>query len=352
MMKNIFYYLSFLSFLYLTSCNNSSETEDDLSVYFQIVLEKHRPNFVNLIATGDEQNAIYEWKLSDGRTLTGQNVVCYFERKGVYEVSLTKKVGSLRGVFTKKISVQENSYYFQQEEQLWWHDEFCENHLDNSAWNYDIGIGKWGNNEWQNYTNKAENSFLRDGLLVLKAMKSGEGQKEGDYTSARLTTKGKKEINRGRVEVRAKLPGGVGLWPAIWMFGTKAAPYYSELDIMEYVGCDKNIIYSAVHTSETLSGTNKVSSSKKVDDVETSFHVYGMNWTDDKIEYYLDNPSNVYLSFMPTDRNSMNSWPFDRELYLILNIAVGGDWGGMHGVDDSIFPREMEIDYVRIFKKK
>lgn len=351
-MNSIFCYLSFLSLLSLTSCNDSSGAKEDLSVSFQIVQEKNYPNFVNLIAVGNEQEATYEWQLPDDRTLSGQNVVCYFEQKGTYEVRLTKKIGSLTGTVAKEIRIPENSYYFQQGEQLWWNDEFCGNRLDNTAWNYDIGVGKWGNNEWQNYTNKTENSFLKDGMLVLRAVKSGEGQKEGDYTSARLTTKGKKEISRGRVEVRAKLPGGVGLWPAIWMFGTKVAPYYSELDIVEYVGCDKNIIYGAVHTSETLSGTKKVSSNKTVDDVETAFHIYGMNWTNGKIEYYLDNPSNIYLSFTPTDKNSINSWPFDHELYLILNIAVGGDWGGMHGVNDLIFPREMEIDYVRIFKKE
>lgn len=336
--------------LLMASCSSSSDDETSLSASFQIVPETANPNFVKLTATGEDTD-IYLWTIAD-KTLTGKNVICYLERKGTYEVTLKQTHGQQQSTATQSVVVADDSYYSKQGETLWWNDEFEGIRLDNQSWNYDTGVGKWGNNEWQNYTSKPENSFLRDGRLVLKAIKSGAGQKEGDYTSARLTTRGKKEMNRGRVEVRAKLPGGVGLWPAIWFYGTKAQPYYSELDLMEYVGCDKNIIYGAVHTSATLESDEKVSSSLKVCDVEDAFHIYGMNWTDRKIEYYLDTPDNVYLSFAPSDTGNPRIWPFDSELYLILNIAVGGDWGGMRGVDDSIFPREMEVDYVRVFKKK
>lgn len=339
--------------LCIVACGEPSETENSIPVSFQVVPENTNPNFVTFIADSDTPDALFEWSFSSGiQSQNGKMVTCYFERKGNYEVTLKQIQGSQKGTLSKMITISEDSYYYQQNEELWWNDDFLTPKLDNTSWNYDTGVGKWGNNEWQNYTNKAENSFIREGKLVIKAMKTGVGQKIGDYTSARLTTKGKKEINRGRVEVRAKLPEGVGLWSAIWLFGTKAQPYYSELDIMEYVGCDKNIIYGAVHTSATLESTDKVSSSKVVPDVEKEYHVYGMNWSDGKIEYYLDSPTNVYLSFEPSDKNNFRIWPFDSELYLILNIAVGGDWGGMKGVDDSIFPKEMEIDYVRIFKKK
>lgn len=341
-----------LSMLGMAACSSSSDTETALAVSFQMQAEPGNPNFITLTAAGEEGDT-YVWTSPEaGITATGRSVTCYFERKGTYEVTLTRTSGGLKGSETRTLTVSDDARYYRQGEQLWWHDEFEGTRLDNTAWNYDTGTGKWGNNEWQNYTSKAENSFLRDGMLVLRAVKSGAGQQEGDYTSARLTTRGKKEISRGRVEVRAKLPGGTGLWPAIWMYGTKAQPYYSELDIMEYVGYDKNIIYGAVHTSATLDGTAaKVSESKVVNDVEEAFHVYGMNWTDHRIEYYLDSPENVYLTFTPADADDPRQWPFDSELYLILNIAVGGDWGGMRGVDDSIFPREMEVDYVRIFKK-
>lgn len=336
--------------LLMASCSSSSDTENLLTVSFQAVPEASNPNFVTLTAAGEDADT-YLWTVAD-KALTGKSVTCYLERKGTYEVTLKQTRGSQQGTATQRVVVADDSYYCKQGEVLWWSDEFEGTKLDNLSWNYDIGTGKWGNNEWQNYTSKPENSFLRDGKLVLKAVKSGAGQKEGDYTSARLTTRGKKELNRGRVEVRAKLPGGVGLWPAIWFYGTKAQPCYSELDLMEYVGCDKNIIYGAVHTTSTLESDEKVSSSLRVDDVEDAFHVYGMNWTDGKIEYYLDTPDNVYLSFTPSATDNPRIWPFDSELYLILNIAVGGDWGGMRGVDDSIFPQEMEVDYVRMFKRK
>lgn len=342
-----------LPLMCIMACDHSSGTEEKSAVSFQVMPESTNPNFITFIADGDGAYDTFEWSFSqENQPLKGKSITRYFERKGTYEVVLTQKNGSQKGTANKTITISEDSYYYRQGEQLWWNDEFSGTKLDNTAWNYDTGVGKWGNNEWQNYTDKSENSFLRDGKLILKALKTGEGQKIGDYTSARLTTRGKKEINRGRVEVRAKLPEGVGLWSAIWLFGTKAQPYYSELDILEYVGCDKNIIYGAVHTSETLASTEKVSSSRVVEDVEQEFHVYGMNWTDGKIEFYLDAPSNVYLSFNPADKSNPRIWPFDRELYLILNIAVGGDWGGMRGVDDSVFPKEMEIDYVRIFKKQ
>lgn len=342
-----------MSLMGILACDKSSETEESLPISFQVLPESNNSNFITFVADGDDADDSFEWSFpQEDKPLKGKCITCYFERKGTYEVSLTQVKGSQKGTVTKAITISDDSYYYRQGEQLWWNDEFSGSRIDNTAWNYDTGIGKWGNNEWQNYTNKSENAFLKDGRLVLKALKTGEGQKIGDYTSARLTTKGKKEINRGRVEVRARLPEGVGLWSAIWLFGTKAHPYYSELDIMEYVGCDKNIIYGAVHTSATLESIEKVSSSRVVEDVEQEFHIYGLNWTDGKIEYYLDSPDNIYLSFTPVDKDNPKEWPFDRELYLILNIAIGGDWGGMKGVDDSVFPKEMEIDYVRIFKKK
>ncbi|MBQ8501736.1 MAG: family 16 glycosylhydrolase [Bacteroides sp.] len=351
MSKNYITYVLLIIGLQLSSCSSSSDPEETLPVSFQMQPESNNPNFITFIATSATEGATYEWTFShSNQKQTGSHVTVYFEHKGSYEVTLKQTAGGMEGSTTRKVNVATDSYYAQQGEQLWWHDEFEGARLDNTSWNYDTGIGKWGNNEWQNYTNKADNSFLRNGCLVIKALKTGEGQQIGDYTSARLTTKGKRELNRGRVEVRAKMPSGVGLWAAIWLFGTKAQPYYSELDLLEYVGCDQNIIYGAVHTTETLEGTQKISEQRTVTDVETAFHTYGLLWSDNQIEYYLDTPDNVFLTFTPTDKSDPRCWPFDKELYLILNLAVGGDWGGMRGVDDTIFPREMEVDYVRIFK--
>lgn len=335
------------------ACGSNSPDEDPPGVTdFTVTEDKSSSNFILFEATSEDINSTYEWKINEDILAVNTNSFTYYiPEKGNYEITLTETTNNKKAVKTKTVAIRENSYYHSQGENLWWNDEFEEPKINATNWNYDQGTGIWGNNEWQTYTNKSDNSFIRDGKLVLKAIKSGAGQKIGDYTSARLTTRGKKEISRGRVEVRAKLGGGTGLWPAIWMFGNKAAPYYSELDIMEYVGCDKDIIYGAIHTTETLEGDNKVSNSIKMKGVEDEFHIYGMNWTDGKIEFYLDTPDNVYLTFAPDNTVNPRIWPFDKELYLILNIAVGGDWGGMRGVDDTIFPQEMEIDYVRIFKK-
>lgn len=285
-----------------------------------------------------------------------KSVTHYFERKGTYEVKLNYSINGKSASHIEQVEIKNNSSYFERGEKIWWQDEFEEETLDLiSAWRYDIGSNKesnlWGNNEWQEYTASPQNSFLRDGKLVIRAIKTGPGQKVADYTSARLTTKGKKEINRGRVEVKAKLGGGVGLWPAIWLYQSSWNDgYYSELDLMEYVGMDKNIIYSAVHTNTTLAApANTVGGNRTVQGVEDNFHLYGLNWTDGKVEFYIDNPDTPHLIFEPENISNPNDWPFDKKLYLILNIAVGGDWGGMKGVDDSIFPQEMEIEYVRVF---
>lgn len=300
-----------------------------------------------------------EWVFPEGVKIKNRKrVTHYFERAGVYDVTLNYSLNGKAGSHTKEVEIKSNSSYFDKGEKIWWQEEFEEESIDIiTSWQYDIGSNKetnqWGNNEWQEYTASPQNSFLRDGRLVIKAIKTGPGQKVADYTSARLTTKGKKEINRGRVEVKAKLGGGVGLWPAIWLYQSSWSDgYYSELDIMEYVGVDKNIIYSAVHTNTTKAAPeNRVGGNKTIVGVEDDFHVYGVNWTDGRVEFYIDDPNNPHLVFTPQDMSNPNDWPFDKKLYLILNIAVGGDWGGMKGVDDSIFPQEMEVEYVRVFQK-
>lgn len=344
---------SIISFITLCFCSCTNNATDPISVEKPILIleDTNDKNFVSFKAVVTDPEATCEWIFSNDQSrVKGRNVVHYFEKKGTYDVKLevTSKKGKSEA--TQRVQIENDAFYYNQNETLWWSDEFSSFQLDMNNWNYDQGIGQWGNNEWQNYTSSSENSFIRDGKLIIRAEKIGKGQKEGDYTSARLTTARKKEFVYGRVEVRAKLAGGVGLWPAIWLFGRNADPYYSELDLMEYVGYDKNIIYGAVHTSHSLTNPDKISDSKVIEGVESEFHTYGMMWTEDKIEYYIDTPDNIYLSYKPESIENPEKWPFNKKLYIILNIAVGGDWGGLHGVDDSIFPKEMEIDYVRVFK--
>jgi len=340
------------------SCSDNNKEKAKISPVKAFSINNTGDNFIEFSIIPDLKDSSIEWIFPDNRINGKNTVVYYFEKKGTYKITVNYQTDEEQFTYSEDISVLNNSPHFERGEELFWNDEFEGNNLDNTYWNYDIGSNKeqnlWGNNEWQDYTDKPENSFFRNGKLILKAIKTGEGQKVGDYTSARLTTKGKKEINRGRVEVKAKLGGGRGLWPAIWLFQSSwEDKIYSELDMMEYVGVDKNIIYSAVHTNKTLSAPeNVVGGNRKIEGVEDNFHIYGMNWTDDKIDFYVDDPQNIHLSFSPKDKNDPNDWAFDKNLYLILNIAIGGDWGGMKGVDDNIFPQEMEVEYVRIFQKK
>lgn len=232
-----------------------------------------------------------------------------------------------------------------QESVLIFDEQFNDTVINESYWNFDIGDGcpnlcGWGNNERQLYTR--ENALIRDGFLVLTATK-----KETVYKSAKLTTKDKIEFKYGTVEVRAKLPLGHGLWPAIWMLGhdidTSSWPDCGEIDIMEYVGKDPHKIHNTLHTPDSY-GNSKNTKMTLNKNIEEGFHIYKTNWTKDKIEFFIDD--NLVYTFNPKDKNN-KTWPYNKPFYLILNLAIGGNFGGPE-VDDSIFPQEFLIDYVRI----
>ncbi len=238
-----------------------------------------------------------------------------------------------------------------QEYELVWFDEFDYSGLPNSdKWNYDIGGGGWGNSELQYYTNRSENARVEGGNLRIEARK--EAYSGSAYTSARLVTRNKGDWKYGKIEVRAKLPSGKGSWPAIWMLPTDWAyggwPASGEIDIMEHVGYDPVTIFGTVHTEayNHSIGTQK-GSSLTVSDCESEYHLYSIIWTEDKIDFYVDNT--FYFSF--TNQGTWEKWPFDQRFHLILNIAVGGSWGGAQGVDDNIFPTSMYVDYVRVYNE-
>jgi len=238
-----------------------------------------------------------------------------------------------------------------QEYELVWYDEFDYTGLPNSdKWNYDIGGGGWGNSELQYYTNRSENARVENGNLRIEARK--EAYSGSAYTSARLVTRNKGEWKYGKIEIRAKLPSGKGTWPAIWMLPTDWTyggwPASGEIDIMEHVGYDATTIFGTVHTEafNHSIGTQK-GSSITIPDCESQYHLYWIVWTEDKIDFYVDNA--LYFSF--DNQETWEKWPFDQRFHLILNIAVGGSWGGAQGVDDNIFPTSMYVDYVRVYKE-
>ncbi|QCR23298.1 glycoside hydrolase [Pontibacter sp. SGAir0037] len=232
-----------------------------------------------------------------------------------------------------------------------WADEFeYTGQPDPAKWGYDIGGGGWGNNELQYYSDKRENSNVANGLLTITARK--EASNSMQYTSARVISKNKGDFLYGRVEVKAKLPTGRGTWPAIWMLPTDWAygnwPKSGEIDIMEHVGYDQNRVHITVHTEAYNHGIGtQVGQNKVVSTASTAFHLYRIDWTPYAIRGFIDNEQ--IFEFV-NDGKGYRSWPFDKRFHILLNLAVGGNWGGAEGVDPDIYPKSMEIDYVRVYK--
>lgn len=234
---------------------------------------------------------------------------------------------------------------------LVWSDEFNYTGLpDSTKWNYDVGGHGWGNQELQYYTlRKKENARVENGHLIIEARKELTGNNH--YSSARLVTKGKGDWTYGRIEVRAKIPGGRGTWPAIWMLASTTPlqwPLDGEIDIMEHVGYDPGVVHGSTHTKKYNHniGTHKTATTL-VPDFAEAFHVYSVNWNAETISVMVDDKS--YFTFQ-NEHTGKEAWPFNEPFHLLLNIAVGGGWGGQKGVDESIYPVKMEIDYVRVYQ--
>jgi len=236
---------------------------------------------------------------------------------------------------------------YSQDRKLVWEDNFDGENLNSEIWNFELGDGcpnlcGWGNNELQIYTKK--NHELKDGLLTITAR-----HENGGYSSSKINTQGNREFQYGKIEVKAKLPTGKGLWPAFWMLGSNIKevgwPLCGEIDILEYVGKEPETIFTTLHTADSY-GSSINTRKDVVKGIEEGFHVYAIDWTKDKIDFYIDNK--LFYSFLPKNK-SVEVWPFDQPFYMILNVAIGGNFGGAE-VDDSIFPQEFVIDYVRVYQ--
>lgn len=240
-----------------------------------------------------------------------------------------------------------------QKAHLVWSDEFnVSGTPDSTRWGYDMGSANgWGNNEQQHYTKDSKNVRIADGVLIIEAHKDSLAGKA--YTSARLTTKHKGDWTYGKIEVKAKLPVGRGTWPAIWMLSTDwrygGWPASGEIDIMEHVGYDPGVIHGTIHT-ETYNHIKQTQKEGKVTvaDAQQNFHVYGLNWTKDQMDFLVDDK--VYCSVTRDPKDDFKGWPFDQPFHLLLNFAVGGNWGGKEGIDETIWPKRFEVDYVRVYQ--
>lgn len=238
---------------------------------------------------------------------------------------------------------------------LVWADEFNYNGLpDSTKWSFETKGNSygWGNNEKQFYTDKKlSNASVNNGVLQIIARK--ENIENRQYSSARLSSVNKAEFQYGKFEIRAKLPNGKGTWPAIWMLGknitTTKWPECGEIDIMEHVGYDPGVVHGTIHTAayNHMIGTQKGKTIKTKNPYD-DFHTYELVWTKEKMEFFMDG---MLYNTIINEHKSTKEWPFDQPFYMILNLAIGGDWGGKKGIDENIFPAVFEIDYVRVYKQ-
>lgn len=245
--------------------------------------------------------------------------------------------------------------------ELVWQDEFDQPGLPDAAkWGYDVGGSGWGNKELQYYTKaRPENARVENGNLIIEARR--EALQAGNaYTSARLISLGGAgkggSQTYGRFEVRAQLPGGRGIWPAIWMlpdnwdYGNKGWPDNGEIDIMEYVGYDPGIVHASTHCNKYYFRTNnQKTASTQVPDATTAFHVYALEWTPQSITAFVDDKP--YFT-STNEQSGWEAWPFNQPFHFLLNVAVGGEWGGAKGIDEAAFPQRMVVDYARIYRMK
>ncbi|GAA0245234.1 family 16 glycosylhydrolase [Haladaptatus pallidirubidus] len=232
---------------------------------------------------------------------------------------------------------------------LSWREEFDAGYIDESTWNFEIGNnGGWGNNESQYY--QRDNAWLENNHLVIEAR---EEQVAGyDYTSARMTTQGKYEKQYGRVDVRARLPQGQGIWPAIWMLGADIGsvdwPDCGEIDIMELIGSDPSTVHGTVH-GPGYSGGNSFSGSYSLNgSFSDTYHLFQLTWYPDAVKFFVDGQHYFTITLYDVQASGYD-WVFDDgPFFFLLNVAVGGDWPGYPDASTQ-FPQRMEVDYIRVY---
>ncbi len=240
--------------------------------------------------------------------------------------------------------------------ELVWSDEFDGNQLDESVWNYEIGMGQggWGNNELQYYTKDPKNVSVSDGTLKITAI--NETIYGANYSSARLTTKGKQFFTYGKVEASIKVDSARGDWSAFWLLSeTGQWPAKGEIDIMEHVGNDAGVFHANTHTERFHGGNlNGLGGKQTIYGFEEKFVTFGVEWLPDRLVFYIDDVE--YYTYNPAHLNTNGQltddvWPFNHNFFIILNVAVGGNWGGANGgVTNSDFPSGIEVDYVRLYQ--
>jgi len=344
-MKNFLNTCILLSF-FLIACSKSSQSGTDTSNLppsnLTVNAVAAQDSTGNVSFTAAATNAVtYDFDFGNGVIQTvASGVVTYkYSASGTYTVNVIAKSSSGQTISANtsvSVSVKLN---------LVWSDEFnTDGAPDPNKWGYDIGTGSggWGNSELEYYTNRTQNVFVQNGLLNIVALK--ENYNGSAYTSARLLTQGKYAFTYGRIDIRAKLPSGMGPWPAIWMLGsdisTTAWPACGEMDIMETNGNNSNKIYGTLHYPGH-SGANGNGNTTIISGATTAFHVYSLVWSATSVNILVDNQ--VYQTVV-----NSSSLPFNQNFFILLNLAMGGTFGGT--VDPAFTSATMQIDYIRVYQ--
>jgi beta-glucanase (GH16 family) len=349
-MKYLFLsFAAIISFHALGSCSKDSGGDAPAemppkNIVINAVVSSDGSGKVDFTTTAE--NAVsYTYEFGNGATeVSPSGATTYFyTTTGTinYNVKVTAKASNgLTASATKAITVTKSSTYTN----LVWSDEFnTAGAPDGTKWGYDIGTGSggWGNQELQYYTDRPENVICDGGVLKIKAIK--EAYQGSAYTSARLLTKGKYEFRYGRVEIRAKVPATVGTWPAAWTLGadisTVGWPACGEADILEHRGSDLNKIVAALHYPGRSGGNADVGTTT-IQNASTEFHIYSFEWTASTLQFFVD--GRLFHSAVST-----GTMPYQKNHFLLLNLAIGGSFGG--AVDPAFTTATYEVDYVRVY---
>ncbi len=349
-MKNILIVLAVFMHVALISCTKDKESEEyalildkselDLSIGEKgtiTVLEA--PNINEAIVWSSDDETVVTVFMGTVTALSGGSA------------TVTATMGEYSAQCVVNIPIPEY--------ELVWSDEFDGTTLNADNWTIEVNGSGGGNQELQYYTDRPENVRVEDGFLVLEARKEEYLGKQ--YTSGRIISKNKQDFTYGKMEARLKVPSGRGTWPAFWMLGYGSWPRAGEIDIMEHVGYDPKTFHCALHTQNKngMNGKNVHAEQTLDTNVADEFHILTMEWVQnefmgyDRIHIYVDGVKTTTFAETLQLQNS-GDWPFNDRFYFILNLAIGGTWGGSQGVDDSMFdePVLYKIDYVKVYQQK
>ena len=365
-MKNSFLFV-FIIFLLTFACSSESSSDSDTDsnisdpiIPSNLVLDINIIGQTDSAPNGDGSGLItcsanasdavnYEFRFGGGVTEQSTNgqVDYNFTEEGTNSYSVYVYAYSSTGHYTSTFQTF-NLYVEGEGSTATWSEEFNYNGVvDSDTWTHEIGNGDWGwgNGEYQYYTSSLNNSIVEDGVLKISAKKEDVAGYE--YTSARIVSRDKFEFQYGRVDIRAKLPTGAGTWPALWLLGSNhyeiGWPECGEIDIMEHWGHNPTVIAGSIHTPMSH-GDTWTKGTINISDYHEEFHIYSIDWNENRIQFLVDDE--LYYTYAPSPKDSEN-WPFDQEMFFILNVAMGGHW---FDVDPQFNESTMEVDYIRIYQ--